>query len=61
MEIIGAIIIVVAVYVVWCWIRSGKGFASDIVNIISWGVRKLWPIIALILVGGVILASTGML
>ena len=61
MEVIGAIIIIVAVYVVWCWIRSGQGLASDIVNIISWAFRKLWPIIALVLVGGVILASTGML
>ncbi len=61
MEIIGAIIIIVVLFVVWCWIGAGQGKASDIVNIISWAFRKLWPIIALIFVGAVVLSSIGAL
>jgi len=57
MEVIGVIIIVVAAYVIWCWVRSGEGTASDIVNIISWGFRKLWPIITLVLVALIVFSG----
>ncbi len=59
MGVIGAIIIVVVLLVIWGFIGAGQGKAADIVNIISWALRKLWPIIALVFVAAIVLTSIG--
>jgi hypothetical protein len=57
MEIIGAIIIIVAILFALGWFMNGEGPIADILNVVWWAIRKLWPILACLLIAGIIFSG----